>query len=69
MPSGPYITIDAEVIRDEPTDMAILIHDGSTDKHGHKIKVWVPRSHISSIDRDDKRITMTEWIATEKGLI
>jgi N-acetylglucosamine-6-phosphate deacetylase len=43
------------------TDKAILINDGTKE-------VWLPKSQVE-INREDKEVTMPEWLAKEKELI
>jgi len=43
------------------TDKAVLINDGTKE-------VWLPKSQIE-INREDKEVTMPEWLAIEKELI
>jgi hypothetical protein len=52
------------------TDQAVLIDDGSNPDEN----TWVPKSQITDMEDEMEEgesysFTMTEWIATEKGLI
>jgi hypothetical protein len=52
------------------TDQAVLIDDGSNPDEN----TWLPKSQITDMEDDMEEgepyaFTMTEWIATEKGLI
>ena len=56
------------IVRDEKTDGAILVKEHETAD-----KIWLPRSLVE-IDYADcspgiAKVTMTEWLATEKGLV
>lgn len=47
------------------TAKAILIYDG-------KVEVWIPRSQIKDECEENGKITsifVSEWLATEKGLL
>lgn len=61
-----YVEISCEIRH--KTEKAVLIHDGTQE-------AWIPFSQIESPDEDEMEIgehteiMMTEWIATEKGLI
>jgi hypothetical protein len=76
------VEVPCRIIRDNDRDNAILITDGSfveeIDPKTGEItvqpkKVWIPRSHIISIEpvADGKGyiITMSEFIAKDRGLI
>jgi hypothetical protein len=51
------------------SEMAVLINDG-----GGEVNTWVPKSQMQDlpdelIEGETYTFTMSEWIATEKGLI
>jgi len=59
----PEIEIAIEV--KARTDKALLVSDGTTE-------CWIPRSQISDYVGDEdspETIFISEWLATEKGLI
>ena len=67
------VDFDVKVIRNQPDkENAILL-----EIDGDEEKVWIPRSQIddeSDIDGDSEAgnigtITVSEWIAVEKGLV
>lgn len=63
MSNGDLIEIAVEVIAETPK--AMLINDG-------KFEVWIPRSQIKDYCEEKGKVTsifITEWLATEKGLI
>jgi len=63
MSDGDLIEIDVEVVAETPK--AMLITDG-------KKEVWIPRSQIKDYSEESGKVTsifLTEWMATEKGLI
>lgn len=50
------------------TDSAVLIRDPASDE-----EIWIPLSQVDKIVRDSKgaktgTITMSDWIASKKGL-
>ena len=52
------------------TDKAVLINDGSDENEN----TWVPKSQCEGLPEEMEEggsyiFTMSEWIATEKGLI
>ena len=62
-------TVEIEVQVRAQTKAAILIHDGKTE-------CWIPKSQITDFigDGDEPDVTTTsifisEWLATEKGLV
>lgn len=62
-------TVEIEVQVRAQTAAAILINDGKTE-------CWIPKSQISDFtgDGDEPELTTTsifisEWLATEKGLV
>jgi hypothetical protein len=58
------VEIDATIERE--TDKAYLLDVGEPDK------VWMPKSQVRDVQRGSGRLvkmTVTEWIANEKGLI
>jgi hypothetical protein len=60
---GNHIEIAVEVVAETPK--ALLVTDG--DK-----QVWIPRSQIHDYCEEKGKVTsifITEWLATEKGLI
>jgi len=58
---------DHEVIHETPK--AYLVWDGeSRDDDGDKKGIWLPKSQVE-YDPYDKVLTMTEQLATEKGLV
>jgi hypothetical protein len=58
------IEISCTIVRDEESDMAILIDDGDNE-------VWLPRSQIEyETDKEGfTTVTLPEWLAMDKGLI
>lgn len=57
------VEIEVEVIRE--TQAALLVNNGS-------IEAWVPKSMITDQCEEQGKITsifMSEWMATEKGLV
>lgn len=44
------------------TDKAVLVKIDGED-------MFIPKTHICSVDKKHKQIMITEWIATEKGLV
>lgn len=63
------VEIEVRIVRDEPTDKAILVQETLTSP-----KVWLPRSEIIEIEYADQRhdratVTIPEWLAIEKELI
>lgn len=58
-------TVDLEVVIKRETDKAYLID------HGGEEEVWMPKSQIKNVAKNDRTVTLTvtEWIAYEKGLI
>lgn len=60
----PDVEIACEVRAE--TEKALLIYDGKT-------QVWIPRSQIRDESTDSKgkitSIFLTEWMATQKGLL
>lgn len=60
-------TVELEVQIKRVTEKAYLItHDGEKE-------LWIPRSQVKSLDRNGRgplhTMVMTEWIATQKGLV
>ena len=57
-----FITIQASIVRE--TERAMLI-----EYHGENI--WIPISQVEGVDADflPPKITLTAWIAKEKGII
>ena len=63
MSDGDLIEIEVEVVAETPK--AMLVNDG-------KKEVWIPRSQIKDYCEEKGKVTsifITEWLATEKGLI
>lgn len=63
MRSGKFIEIAVEVVAQ--TDKAWLVSDGTQ-------QVWIPRSQIDDYCEEKGKVTsifITEWLATQKGLI
>lgn len=63
MSDGDLVEIDVEVIAE--TGKAMLVNDGEK-------QVWIPISQIKDQCEENGKITsifITEWLATEKGLI
>lgn len=63
------VEIEVRIVRDEPTDRAILVQETLTSP-----KVWLPRSAIVQIEYTDQRhkratVTIPEWLAEREGLI
>jgi len=58
-------TVDLEVVIKRETDKAYLID------HGGEEEVWMPKSQVRAVEKKGRTATMTvtEWIADEKGLI
>lgn len=58
-------TVDLEVVIKRETDKAYLID------HGGEEEVWMPKSQVREIEKKGRTVvlTVTEWIANEKGLI
>lgn len=58
------VEVEATVIQEGAKAVQFLVENpkGST-------KVWIPWSQIEHIDYDQDVVTITEWIAREKGLI
>lgn len=61
--------------RDEVVELDVLIKQ-ETDKaylidHGGENAVWMPKSQVRGLVKGDRsvKLTVTEWIANEKGLI
>ena len=68
MARGDTVEIFATFLTE--TDMAVLINDGTNEDEN----TWVPKSQIMEmpdelIEGESYEFTMTEWIATEKGLL
>lgn len=69
------IDIVCQIRRDAPTQQAIAVADGTTQKdaQGNEREkwFWLPRSQIEINQGDNGLaiVTMPEWLATEKGLI
>jgi hypothetical protein len=68
MARGEKVEVFATYLAD--TDQAVLIDDGSNPDEN----TWVPKSQITDMEDEMEEgesysFTMTEWIATEKGLI
>ncbi len=60
---GKQIEIEVEVRAE--TEKAFLVYDGS-------VEVWVPKSQITDQCGEGPEITsifISEWLATEKGLV
>ena len=61
-------TVELTVLIKHRTDKAILIHDFASDED-----IWLPLSHVPEIHLNkqtgEATITITEWIARQKGLI
>ena len=65
MSRNDMIDISCTIVRDEDTDMAILVDDG-------EVEVWLPRSQIEYTAPDQKGITVVslpEWLAEDRGLL
>jgi hypothetical protein len=65
----PDVEIEVLIVRDEPTDKAILIQETLSSP-----KIWIPRSQIVDIEyagsfHQKTTITIPEWLALEKELI
>lgn len=63
MSDGDLIEIAVDVVAE--TQKAMLVNDGKQD-------VWIPRSQIKDYCEEKGKVTsifITEWLATEKGLI
>lgn len=62
------VEIEVRVIRDEPTDRAILVQETPSGP-----KIWLPRqfTEIEYADQRHERVTVTipEWLAEREGLI
>ena len=58
-------TVDLEVVIKHETDKAYLIDYGGDEE------VWMPKSQVRAVEKKGRTATMTvtEWIADEKGLI
>lgn len=58
-------TVDLEVVIKRETDKAYLID------HGGEAEVWMSKSQIKNGAKNGRTVTLTvtEWIANEKGLI
>lgn len=58
-------TVDIECTVKRETDKAPLID------HGGESEVWMPKSQIKNVSKNGRTVTLTvtEWIAYEKGLI
>lgn len=58
-------TVDIECTVKRETDKALLID------HGGEAEVWMPKSQIKNVTKNGRTVTLTvtEWIANEKGLI
>jgi hypothetical protein len=60
-------TVELEVQIKRVTDKAYLID------HGGEEEVWMPKSQVKDLERVGRgplhKMTVTEWIANEKGLI
>ncbi len=58
-------TVDLEVVIKRETDKAYLID------HGGEEEVWMPKSQVRAVEKKGRTatLTVTEWIANEKGLI
>lgn len=58
-------TVDIECIVKHETDKAYLIDYGGDEE------VWMPKSQVRAVEKKGRTATMTvtEWIAYEKGLI
>ena len=58
-------TVDLEVVIKRETDKAYLID------HGGESEVWMPKSQIKNVAKNGRTVTLTvtEWIANQKGLI
>lgn len=60
-------TVELEVQIKKVTDKAYLID------HGGEEEVWMPKSQVKELERVGRgplhKMTVTEWIANEKGLI
>lgn len=62
------VDLELYVVRDAPTDMAILVQEDRD-----KPKVWLPRSEVEIAYKQGSTtiatVTMPEWLAQDKGLI
>ena len=58
-------TVDIECTVKRETDKALLID------HGGESEVWMPKSQIKNVAKNGRTVTLTvtEWIANEKGLL
>lgn len=58
-------TVEVEAVIKHETEKAYLID------HGGEEEVWMPKSQVRDIVRGPKSVTLTvtEWIANEKGMI
>lgn len=58
-------TVDIEVVIKHETDNAYLIDYGGDEE------VWMPKSQVRAVEKKGRTatLTVTEWIANEKGLI
>jgi hypothetical protein len=65
MPQEKHFTLDVRFVHE--TDSAVLIEDLETEE-----EFWIPFSQVKSMERgldDTGSITMTRWIAEQKGLV
>lgn len=64
MTRNDTVEISCTIVRDEDSDVAILIDDGDA-------QVWLPRSQIEyTTDRNGfTTVTLPEWLAEDNGLI
>jgi hypothetical protein len=62
------VDIEVAIIRDDDSDLAILVSEPHADE---STAVWLPRSQIEyTTDRHGRTtVTMKEWLAEAKGLI
>lgn len=58
-------TVDIECQVKRETEKALLID------HGGEQEVWMPKSQIKNVAKNGRTVTLTvtEWIANEKGLL
>lgn len=58
-------TVEIECVVKRETEKALLID------HGGEAEIWMPKSQVRNVVKGPKSVTLTitEWIANEKGLI